>query len=92
MKYSLGLAVALTLIAAAPAATENAPASKDAPVAHQHRHHNDHRATQPATPVPAAPTGSLHPKLYPESGVNDSDGLSRDPDDCNKGCIGGNPG
>jgi hypothetical protein len=29
---------------------------------------------------------------YPHPGDGDSDGLSRNPDDCNKGCIGGNPG
>ena len=28
----------------------------------------------------------------PHPGDGDDDGLSRDPDDCNKGCIGGNPG
>jgi hypothetical protein len=29
---------------------------------------------------------------YANPGDGDDDGLSRDPDDCNKGCIGGNPG
>ena len=27
-----------------------------------------------------------------QPGQGDTDGLSRNPDDCNKGCIGGNPG
>src|SRR6202021_802424 len=31
-------------------------------------------------------------KPYPHPGDGDNDGLSRDPDDCNKGCIDGNPG
>ena len=30
-------------------------------------------------------------KPYAEPGEGDDDGLSRDPDDCMKGCIGGNP-
>ena len=29
---------------------------------------------------------------HEQSGDHDDDGMSRDPDDCNKGCIGGNPG
>jgi hypothetical protein len=32
------------------------------------------------------------PYAAPGDGDGDGDGLSRDPDDCNKGCIGGNPG
>jgi hypothetical protein len=91
VKYSLGLAVALTIVASAAAAVENPP------VRH-HRHHN-HHTMQPATnpPAPAAQNGNpdtirspLRP--YPHPGDGDNDGLSRDPDDCNKGCIGGNPG
>ena len=87
MKYSLGLAVALTIVASAAAAIENAPV----------RHHRHHHATRPAQPAPAAQNGNpdtirspLRP--YPHPGDGDNDGLSRDTDDCNKGCIGGNPG
>jgi len=51
--------------------------------------------TAPA-PVPAAESGSVDRfqpfKPYAHPGDGDDDGLSRDPDDCNKGCIGGNPG
>jgi hypothetical protein len=92
VKYSLELAVALTLVASAAAAIENAP------VRH-HRHHEHHLTTQPAasSPAPAAQNGKLDTirsplKPYPHPGDGDNDGLSRDPDDCNKGCIGGNPG
>ena len=92
VKYSLGLAVALTLVASAAAAIENAP------VRH-HRHHHRHQTTQPATnsSAPAAQNGNLDTirsplKPYPHPGDGDNDGLSRDPDDCNKGCIDGNPG
>lgn len=100
MKYSLGLTFALA-IAASSAAAQDAPASKNAPVAHHHRHH--HTARPAATrPVPAAQSGTLGPIRppigpylhgpYPHTGDGDNDGLSRDPDDCNKGCIDGNPG
>jgi len=100
MKYSLGLTFALA-IAASSAAAQDAPASKNAPVAHHHRHH--HTARPAATrPVPAAQSGTLgpirppigpyHHGPYPHTGDGDNDGLSRDPDDCNKGCIDGNPG
>jgi hypothetical protein len=100
MKYSLGLTFALA-IAASSAAAQDAPASKNAPVAHHHRHH--HTARPAATrPVPAAQSGTLGPVRppigpylhgpYPHTGDGDNDGLSRDPDDCNKGCIDGNPG
>jgi hypothetical protein len=89
VKYSLGLAVALTIVASAAAAVENAPV----------RHHRHHHATQPATnpAAPAAQNGNPDTirsplKPYPHPGEGDNDGLSRDPDDCNRGCIGGNPG
>jgi hypothetical protein len=91
MKHALGLAVVLTIVASAAAAIENAPV--------RHHHHHRHHATQPATnrPVPAVHNGNLDTiysplKPYPHPGDGDNDGLSRDPDDCNKGCIGGNPG
>jgi hypothetical protein len=93
VKYSLGLAVALTIVASAAAAIENAPGR------HHRHHHRHHHTTQPATnrPAPAAQNGNLDRirsplKPYPHSGDGDNDGLSRDPDDCNKGCIDGNPG
>jgi hypothetical protein len=49
-------------------------------------------ASQTPAAVPSAPaasqSGFLRP--YPE-GQGDTDGLSRDPEDCDRGCIGGNP-
>jgi len=102
MRRYLGLAFALAIVTSVPAASQNAPASKNAPVAHHHRHHH-HTAQRAATrPVPAAQNGTLGPIRppigpylhgpYPHTGDGDNDGLSRDPDDCNKGCIDGNPG
>jgi hypothetical protein len=94
MRRYLGLAFALTIVTSVPAASQNAPAntpaSQNAPVTH-------HRA-QPATKrhPPAAETvpQDVHRPFgpYPHTGEGDNDGLSRDPDDCNKGCIDGNPG
>ena len=90
MRHSLGLAFALIFATSVPAATENAPVQQNAPVP---RHH----AKQPATRrPPAAKTNpqDIHRPFtpYPHTGEGDNDGLSRDPDDCNKGCIDGNPG
>lgn len=50
-------------------------------------------AQRPGKPVESGPpqTNRMF-KPYANPGDGDDDGLSRDPDDCNKGCIGGNPG
>jgi hypothetical protein len=48
---------------------------------------------QPQTPAVATPDRAVaEPVLrpYPED-QGDTHGLSRDPDDCDRGCIGGNP-
>ena len=66
-----------------------------------HRHHGRHVThTAPAPTserrVPAAESGSVDRfqpfKPYAHPGDGDDDGLSRDPDECNRGCIDGNPG
>ena len=91
MRHSLGLAFALIIVASMPAASQNAPAPQIAPVP---RHH----ATQPAAkrhaPAAQSTPQDVHRPFtpYPHLGDGDNDGLSRDPDDCNKGCIDGNPG
>jgi hypothetical protein len=62
------------------------------------RHHRHTRHVMHTAPgrVPAAESGSLNRfqpfKPYAHPGDGDNDGLSRDPDDCMKGCIDGNPG
>ncbi len=40
--------------------------------------------------APSRPDQMFQP--YAAPGDGDDNGLSRDPDDCMKGCIGGNPG
>ena len=81
-------------------AASTAWAAENATARH-HRHHGRHVThTAPAPPseqrVPAAESGSadrFQPfKPYAHPGDGDDDGLSRDPDECNKGCIDGNPG
>jgi hypothetical protein len=48
-------------------------------------------AHQPSGVVsPASTTSQPLLRPYPE-GQGDTDGLSRNPDDCDRGCIGGNP-
>ena len=92
MRHSLGLAFALTIVTSLPAATQNAPIHRNTPV-------RGHHAAQPAKKprVPAVENSShdtVHRPFtpYPHTGDGDNDGLSRDPNDCNKGCIDGNPG
>jgi hypothetical protein len=63
---------------------------------HRHLTHNPARALAPIAQRPgeeSAPPQTNHMfKPYAHPGEGDNDGLSRDPDDCMKGCIGGNPG
>ena len=65
---------------------------------HHHGHHVTHTAPAPTSErrVPAVESGSVDRfqpfKPYAHPGDGDDDGLSRDPDECMKGCIGGNPG
>jgi hypothetical protein len=76
-----GFALGAALVALAGCATGNTPAA--------HPPAGGPRAPAVATRAPAAiAPGLLRP--YPE-GQGDTDGLSRDPDDCDRGCIGGNP-
>jgi hypothetical protein len=59
-----------------------------------HRGHGPqphHFVAHNPAPAPAPQTNQMF-KPYPHPGDGDNDGLSRDPDDCMKGCIGGNPG
>jgi hypothetical protein len=88
------VAICAVLAASTTWAAENA-------ASRHHRHHGRHVThTAPAPTaerrVPAAESGSLDRfqpfKPYAHPGDGDDDGLSRDPDECNKGCIDGNPG
>ncbi len=99
MRLSAAAALALGVILSAPIA---ASAADTATPIQKHRVHHHHAyksvRTERIEPgsiaqVPAWPEPSFFPYIapYPPS-QGDTDGLSRNPDDCNKGCIGGNPG
>ena len=92
-KACLVVAMGAFLAASAAWAAESA-ASRH----HHHGRHVTHTAPAPTSErrVPAAESGSVDRfqpfKPYAHPGDGDDDGLSRDPDECMKGCIGGNPG
>ena len=95
MRIALVLAITLGAFAFSPILTASTePAAYVRPHHHHHKHRHaveraPHTAAQPA-PVVVAPGPSLL-RPYPP-GEGGTDGLSRDPEDCDKGCIGGNPG
>ena len=100
---ALALAVALSGPLAAHAQTEQPTVHHH--THHQYApHHTVHHHTvahgpamvpAPVVTAPAPQAGPFglalpHIAPYPDN-QGDEDGLSRDPDDCMKGCIGGNP-
>jgi hypothetical protein len=74
------LVVAMCALLAVSAATASA-----APRHHRHPRHVTHAAPAPTLNRFHSPFGP-----YAHPGDGDDDGLSRDADDCNKGCIDGN--
>jgi hypothetical protein len=97
MRTAIALAITLGAFALSPVVAASAEPVE--PVPHHHHHHKHHHAVEhapntvahpaPGVEAPADVTPGFKP--YPP-GEGDTDGLSRDPDDCDKGCIGGNPG
>jgi hypothetical protein len=86
--FGSALALGFFLVASGATATENAAA---------HRHRTGHRSAQPVehqTPaVQNHATPPNGPALTPfRPGEGNTNGLSRDPENCDTGCIGGNPG
>jgi hypothetical protein len=98
VKTSTTIALALATVLSGSCAY----AQTEQPVVHHHTHHyaphpvvHHHPAPAPVATAPAPQAGAFglalpHIAPYPDN-QGDEDGLSRDPDDCNKGCIGGNP-
>ncbi len=92
----IGLGAA-ALLAVPALAQEGGPQAK--PVLHHHHHPVRHYGrpsyeaptaryqAQAAPAAPGVPAFFPHIAPYPD-GQGDTDGLSRDPNDCNKGCIG----
>ena len=99
MKRSIVLGLAVATALAVPAfAVESGGDAK--PI---HHHHADRHLHWAVKPVAVAPNASVHPPAASPGGVlpriapypenqGDENGLSRRINDCNKGCIGGNPG
>jgi hypothetical protein len=86
----------LTLALAIGVATAAASAAlaQETVKPHHPRHRAHPHAVQPPPPaqVPAPESAGSMFNPYAHPGDGDDDGISRDPDDCMKGCIGGNPG
>ena len=99
MKTSIPIALALATSLSGSLA---AYAQTEQPTVHHHHdvHHHHHYVAHNPAPAPIAqqpgevggpPQTNQMFKPYAHPGEGDNDGLSRDPDDCMKGCIGGNP-
>ena len=54
------------------------------------RHHHHKRHVTRVAPAPTLNRFQSPSGPYAHPGIGDNDGLSRDADDCNKGCIDGN--
>ena len=98
MKQPIVVGFCLAASVAAPAVAHVKASADTAP----HRHYVFHHGTPPSAVIPpgataqvvlpqvevlAAPSFFPHIAPYP-NGLGDEDGLSRDVNDCNKGCIG----
>jgi hypothetical protein len=103
MRSAIALAITLVAGAMTPAAWTPVLAASSEPAAtvhhhyHHHRHIHHHPVHRVAPPAPEAPeaVAPLAPRIGPypsdRGDPGDTEGLSTDPDDCAKGCIGGNP-
>ncbi len=99
MKPSIALGFVLATVLAGPAFAGEVDAH--ARIHHRHAHRPMREAVQPGeftrNAIPRVPPPGAAPIVFPAiapypNGQGDEDGLSRHIGDCNKGCIGGNPG
>ncbi len=99
MKLSVVLGTVLATALAVPALAGEV--DTHAKVHHRHAYRHMHETAQPGAitrnATPQAPPAGSAPIVFPgiapyPNGQGDEDGLSRHIGDCNKGCIGGNPG
>ncbi len=88
MKRSNTLALAFAISLAGPIAVYAAEESAT-PVHHRHYHVHRHVTAQKAVPAVSAAQSApaLAKPVTPPAVQNDSDGLSRDPEDCMMGCL-----
>ena len=95
MNRSVGVGVALAILLAVPALADE---PSNGAVNHRHAYRHMHGAAHsqraaPAAHVPPGPAPTVFPAIAPHPrSQDDENGLSRHINDCNKGCIGGNPG
>jgi hypothetical protein len=101
MKLKLSIALGVVLAALLSVPTVATEGDGHAKVHHRHAYRHMREAAKPgavarnATPrvLPAGAAPIAFPAVAPyPNGQGDEDGLSRHIGDCNKGCIGGNPG
>ncbi len=90
MRIAIALAITLGAFAVLPVVAASAEPAEPVPHHHHHKHrhpveHAPHRAEHPTALGPAPETPGVR------SPPHEGDGLSRDPEDCDMGCIGGNP-
>jgi hypothetical protein len=100
MKLSMAIGVAIAAVVAIPSiAAEGASNLKT--LHHRYLHRHSHRIVEQAaisrSATPQVRPPGFAPIVFPTiapypNGEGDEDGLSRHIGDCNKGCIGGNPG
>lgn len=92
MRLAAALAITLGAFALSPVFAASAEPAETVPHHYRHHHHHHHPVHGAGRPAPAvvAPeaVAPLAPGVTPHG---ETDGLSRDEDDCDMGCIGGNP-
>jgi len=89
MRIAVALAIALGAFALSPVFAASA---EPAETVHHHYHHHHHTHHHPVHGAPAvvAPE-AVAPQTPGVSPHGETDRLSRDEEDCDMGCIGGNP-
>ena len=89
MKRSKTLALVFAISLAGPIAAYAAEGSAPAVHHYHHRVHHRHVTAQKSAPAGSAAQSApaLAKPMTPPAVQNDSDGLSRDPEDCMMGCL-----
>jgi hypothetical protein len=84
-RNALAIGLAISLASDFAARTTEYAINSAIPHRHLYVHHRERHADRTRT---ATPSVSTVPRAAPPPPVqSDSDGLSRDPEDCNKGCL-----
>jgi hypothetical protein len=89
MRLAAALAITLGAFALSPVFAASAEPAETVPHHYRHHHHTHHGAGR-AAPAIVAPE-AVAPLTLGVTPHGETDGLSRDEDDCDMGCVGGNP-